>query len=162
MAVGALVRTCGICGITFTADGFGKGMKKYCGVSCAKTARGRRGAERNREQALKRRNQQRVRRARLVEQGLPYRDPLYQRDYDLRRNYGITLAEYDALAASQGGVCAVCREQCPTGRRLSVDHDHQSGQVRGLLCSRCNQALGLFRDRSDLLLAAIQYIGGGE
>ena len=73
-------------------------------------------------------------------------------------NKGMTKADYDALLAQQGGVCAICQGLCSNGRRLAVDHDHQTGQVRGLLCQRCNTALGLMRDRSELLLRAVTYL----
>lgn len=54
--------------------------------------------------------------------------------------YGITADDYDSLLAAQGGRCAICRAQ-PKSKRLAVDHDHKSGAVRGLLCSRCNHDL---------------------
>lgn len=79
-------------------------------------------------------------------------------DYHLRANYGISKAEYDALLAEQGGVCAICRQECCTGRRLSVDHDHETGKVRGILCSNCNIGIGKFKENTDLLLAAINYL----
>lgn len=61
----------------------------------------------------------------------------------LMDNYKLTVEQYDAVFAYQGGVCYVC--QCPEpvkGRRLSVDHDHDTGEIRGLACSRCNPLLG--------------------
>ena len=76
------------------------------------------------------------------------------RDYHLRRRYGITEAEYDALVAAQGGVCAVCQER-PPGH---VDHDHRTGAVRGVLCSGCNQGLGNFRDSADAMRRGADYI----
>lgn len=70
--------------------------------------------------------------------------------------------EYDELLASQGGKCAVCRTANPGGRggraAFHVDHDHDYHHVRGLLCSRCNQALGLLRDSPHLLRAALRYL----
>lgn len=54
--------------------------------------------------------------------------------------YGLTPAQYDALLQRQGGRCAICRAR-PKSKRLAVDHDHKSGAVRGLLCSRCNHDL---------------------
>jgi len=60
--------------------------------------------------------------------------------------YGITEAEYDAILAFQGGVCYVC-EHPPVNLRLSVDHDHETGLVRGLLCWDCNKALQMIRDQ---------------
>jgi hypothetical protein len=58
-------------------------------------------------------------------------------------NYKLTVEMYDAIFTFQGGVCYIC--QCPepvNGRRLSVDHDHETGEIRGLACSRCNPLLG--------------------
>jgi hypothetical protein len=74
------------------------------------------------------------------------------------KKYGITLDEYDRLFHSQGGVCRICRLPDPTGRRLSVDHDHKTGRVRGLLCHKHNTALGGFNDDLILLQAAIDYL----
>lgn len=79
----------------------------------------------------------------------------------LRRLYGISLAEYQALLDKQGGSCGICKGP-PMGRSngvyYHVDHDHQTGEVRGLLCSNCNTALGLFRDDVELLQKAIAYL----
>jgi hypothetical protein len=58
---------------------------------------------------------------------------------NLKRKYGLTNEEYDALFLFQGGVCFICKRACPTGRRLAVDHDHDTGAIRGLLCTMCNQ-----------------------
>ncbi len=58
----------------------------------------------------------------------------------IAKTYGLSPAEYDALLARQGGRCAICRAR-PKSKRLAVDHDHGSGAVRGLLCSRCNHDL---------------------
>ncbi len=81
----------------------------------------------------------------------------------LLKNYGIDSEEYDGLLSSQNGVCAICRQPEMLKRRgktapLSVDHDHTTGKIRGLLCSRCNTGLGLFRDDTKLLKAATWYI----
>ncbi|MFD3740445.1 endonuclease VII domain-containing protein [Streptomyces sp. NPDC058629] len=74
-----------------------------------------------------------------------YRDKqsVYRRRFKLSR-YGLTEAEYDAMLLAQGGVCAMCRETCVSGRQLAVDHDHTTGFVRGLLCVKCNRQLGIF------------------
>lgn len=82
------------------------------------------------------------------------RDPsLYDRiewKSKLKRLYGITPEQYHEMLANQGGVCAICgthkrRANRPT-ERLSVDHCHRTGRVRGLLCTRCNSALAFFDD----------------
>ncbi len=85
------------------------------------------------------------------------------------RKYGLTLAEYDRMEAEQDGRCYICGERevvqrKPKGGRpntiahLSVDHDHETGQVRRLLCNRCNRAIGLFRDNPHLLEKAATYL----
>jgi len=76
----------------------------------------------------------------------------------LLRNYGITVEQYDKLVDLQGGVCAICRREDDQGHQLAVDHCHSSGTVRGLLCHKCNVALGLFRDDPAALAAAAEYL----
>lgn len=76
----------------------------------------------------------------------------------LKRGYGITEAQYDEMVASQDGKCRICRSACKTGQRLSVDHCHKTGKVRGLLCKNCNNAIGLFKDDPELLRRAIEYL----
>jgi hypothetical protein len=73
------------------------------------------------------------------------------------RKYGITLQEYDLLFTSQNGVCAICGNE-QTNKRLSVDHNHETGEVRGLLCSKCNHAIGLFKDNIKYMANAIAYL----
>lgn len=75
----------------------------------------------------------------------------------LNHRYGISIEEYDKLFLAQGGVCALCSEP-PTVRYLSVDHCHRTGTVRGLLCKKCNTALGLFRENIKTLRAAAEYV----
>ena len=72
--------------------------------------------------------------------------------------YGITGAEYRLRLRKQRGVCAICQEKCKTGWRLGVDHCHTSGQVRGLLCGKCNSGLGMFKDDPERLIQAIGYL----
>ena len=73
------------------------------------------------------------------------------------RLYGLSLEAYQELLAQQGGVCAICGS--PPGKRaLAVDHDHVTGEVRALLCTRCNVGIGGFRDDPQLLVAAIAYL----
>ena len=77
------------------------------------------------------------------------------RDGERARRYGLTLAQYRALQARQGNACAICRKVM---RVLCIDHCHVSGRVRGLLCPKCNSALGLYADDPRLLRAAIAYL----
>jgi len=75
----------------------------------------------------------------------------------LQKAYGLSLAEYDALVSRQGGLCAVCEHPPRSGHRLHVDHDHQTGVVRALLCGGCNSALGLMDENPDLLFKLFDY-----
>jgi hypothetical protein len=74
------------------------------------------------------------------------------------KKFGLTESQYDEMLAAQGGTCAICHGACPTGWRLAVDHDHETGQVRGLLCLRCNSALGLFHEQPERLRSALAYL----
>lgn len=76
----------------------------------------------------------------------------------LRRKYGLTLERYEALLAAQKESCAICGKECPSGKALGVDHDHATGEIRGLLCSPCNIGLGSFRDDPQRLEVAIRYL----
>lgn len=69
------------------------------------------------------------------------------RAYELRRDFGITVEQYAEMLASQDGVCAICQKP-PTRVPLAVDHDHQTGRVRGLLCTACNLGLGIYESRA--------------
>jgi len=101
-------------------------------------------------------------RAKFCSQDCKLKDgqPKRIRRYNLKRKYGLTESEYDAILAEQGGGCAICRTTTPKGRaqQFHVDHDHDAGGVRGILCSECNTGLGKFRDRIDLLEAAVAYL----
>ena len=75
--------------------------------------------------------------------------------------YKLSESQYDAMLAGQSGVCAVCQEECVSGNRLAVDHDHDSGFVRGLLCSQCNHSAGKMKDSPQLLRKLADYIEAG-
>lgn len=105
------------------------------------------------------------------------RNKLHYVDALLRKTYSVTLEHWNALWRMQGGVCAICgghEVSLYRGvlRSLSIDHDHTCcpgtptcGQcTRGLLCMRCNRALGLFQENPELLRAAAEYLeqGGAE
>lgn len=76
------------------------------------------------------------------------------RKYHLKRRYGITLDEFDALLAKQGSLCPICLKR-PAAH---VDHDHRTGKVRGILCEMCNGGLGQFRDDPETIERAIEYL----
>lgn len=84
------------------------------------------------------------------------------REYHLRTKYGITVEQYAELLDKQGGGCAVCgKTPGEEGRNLAVDHDHKTGEIRGILCTYCNHRLvGKWRDGS-LLRRIADYIEQG-
>lgn len=89
-------------------------------------------------------------------------DPRISRDANLRWRFGIGLAEFEAMDAMQGGMCAACGNP-PDGRAhntkvLHVDHCHRTGAIRQLLCARCNTALGLLNEDPDRIAALGAYI----
>ena len=79
--------------------------------------------------------------------------------YQRKCTFGITMEDYNQFLEDQNSVCAICQQKCGSGNRLSVDHCHNSGKVRGLLCGNCNRALGLFKDNKKFLQKAIDYLG---
>ena len=81
-----------------------------------------------------------------------------ERKNRLRRNFRITLDQYDEMFAAQNGVCAICGNINPDGNRLAVDHDHKTGKVRGLLCAGCNIGLGNLKEDVTTLSNAIVYL----
>ncbi len=87
----------------------------------------------------------------------PERYKRAKRERELKQQYGITIEQYNELLAEQGGVCAVCRGT-NSDRRLAVDHDHRTGQIRGLLCYHCNMAAGYLRDSVEFAAAMSHYL----
>jgi len=73
------------------------------------------------------------------------------------RSYGITVEDYNRMLEEQNGGCYICGQQ-DSNRALSIDHDHNTGKVRGLLCSNHNRALGLMGDDPEIVLAAHKYL----
>lgn len=93
--------------------------------------------------------------------------PSYTRAYKRKftvKKYGLSAEEYRILYEAQKGLCAICLRQetaiNPSGelRDLNIDHSHETGEVRGLLCRNCNVALGLFNDSLDILAKATNYL----
>lgn len=75
----------------------------------------------------------------------------------LQNKYGISIDEYEELSAKQDDKCLICNNE-ELGIKLAVDHDHKTGEIRGLLCHNCNRGLGMFKDNTDLLYKAIKYL----
>lgn len=82
------------------------------------------------------------------------------RDWELKRLFSISIEDYERMLSEQDGVCAICKqpENHRKSKTLSVDHDHITGRVRGLLCSLCNSGLGYFKDNIKIMELAIIYL----
>ncbi len=77
----------------------------------------------------------------------------------LKRKYGITDAQFNEILAAQNYVCAVCKRDEPRANsKLAVDHCHATGKVRGLLCTKCNTAIGLLDDSPGLAMELLNYM----
>lgn len=83
---------------------------------------------------------------------------LCRRHYNIVKKTEIDIDEYIKKIVSSDGVCAICNQKCSHGKHLSLDHDHDTGEFRGMLCAPCNMALGGFRDDPDILASAIMYL----
>ena len=90
-------------------------------------------------------------------------NPRKSKDANLQNSYGISIEEYEIMFEKQGGRCAICgKHQSELTKRLFVDHSHETGKVRSLLCTNCNFGIGYFKDSELLLLRAAEYLREGQ
>lgn len=79
--------------------------------------------------------------------------------YHLMQAYGITVEQYEEMYEKQERCCAICKDELPKhGKNVHVDHCHETGNVRGILCSRCNTGIGQLRHDPRIIEAAITYL----
>lgn len=151
--------TCADCGAVFKPPGHTGLPPKRC-ESCRKARKkltdaekARRWREANPDRAREHWNKHN--RKRLA-------DPEFlrqKREAHMLKTYGLTVADFDALLAKQGGVCAICKgTPNGPGKRFHVDHCHKSSKVRGLLCGKCNTAIGLLNDDPERAESAAAYL----
>jgi len=79
------------------------------------------------------------------------------RAYQMQKDYGLSIEQFDALLTSQSGKCAICKRLF-INLRNEIDHDHVTGLVRGILCQKCNTLLGMSNDSPEILLNAVSYL----
>lgn len=82
----------------------------------------------------------------------------YNRMVSLRKLYGMSLEEYENIMERQDGGCAICGRKPGSKRKHHVDHDHETGKIRGILCSQCNTGLGMFSDDIEKMKTACIYL----
>lgn len=90
--------------------------------------------------------------------GYRLRHPGAKRNQHRNHRYEITELEYEFILQKQNGKCAICNGVSANGKSLCVDHDHENGNIRGLLCIKCNTGIGLLRDSKDIMKKAIAYL----
>jgi hypothetical protein len=76
----------------------------------------------------------------------------------LKSRYGITVENYNQMLVSQDGVCSICKGINSNGKPLFIDHNHETGKVRELLCTTCNSAIGLLKENPFLALEVARYL----
>jgi len=130
----------------YYTDKSGKYNKSYACKSCAK-----RRSKIYKNIPINRERQNAIRAVRRKD-----KDPKIARKYELFSKYGITLSQYDEMFNKQNGRCAICG--LTSKANLSVDHNHSTGTVRGLLCNNCNRGIGYLKDSIELLASANSYL----
>lgn len=126
-----LSRTCHECNADFVA---GTWNAKYCSDKCYKTVKNR-----------------------VVKLNPNY--SFNNHKSSIRQNFGLSIAQYEDMMTEQQNRCAICRiHQSEEKRRFAVDHNHDTGQIRGLLCINCNRGLGAFKDSDEMLVEATEYL----
>lgn len=83
------------------------------------------------------------------------------RAYYLKRAHGISLARYCEILAEQEYRCRICYKPFNSPKATHIDHCHKTGKIRGILCQKCNNALGLLEDSKEILSSALRYLGNG-
>ena len=81
-----------------------------------------------------------------------------RRDYDWQYRYGISPEQYLEMLKAQDGKCKICGRELPDEQYLDIDHNKETGEVRGLLCPKCNKGLGLFNEEPANFIKAIEYL----
>lgn len=81
-----------------------------------------------------------------------------RRDYDWQYKYGLSPEQYYEMWEQQKGRCKICGKELPEGQYLCVDHNAETGEIRGLLCNQCNMGLGCFHDNTNVMENAIKYL----
>lgn len=105
-------------------------------------------------------------RARKQRESFDWKDYYQKNKESIRRNkrarkmmgFGLTFADWEAMLQTQHHKCLICDVELNEKTRPTLDHDHATGKVRGILCNVCNRALGLFKDKQDVLKKAISYL----
>jgi Autographiviridae endonuclease VII len=164
-------KRCTVCGETKPLDAFYRsagmrdGHRNDC-KACNLAAKARRYAANPEQMKARVRQWQRANPERIRAYRRVYRQRAEVKARDraghLRRAFGITQQHYEQLLVAQHGGCAVCGRAPRVGKALHVDHDHATGEIRGLLCFSCNSALGNLGEDEKRIRAMLDYLTGGD
>ncbi len=159
-----MLKTCSQCGQEKSTDEFYPLPTRRCGVrsNCKVCAAKRDRSTGKPRGPVPKYETEKERQKAKVEAGKRFRmrrGKDYARDHQLQHKFNITLDDYNRMFAEQNGCCVLCdRHQSEFKTRLAVDHNHETGGVRGLLCTRCNIRLGVLENR-QFIEKAIKYLG---
>jgi len=143
-------RLCGTCKIIkplseYRYQNKSKGTKGYECNACTKI-RSKEWRNKNKEKVIEYRKQYSKTNKKII------------KEYSLKNTYGITVEQHKQMFVSQNGRCAICNKQFIKSKDIHIDHNHITGQIRQLLCSHCNTAIGLLKEDTYILNNAIQYL----
>ena len=161
-AIGPEVKACTKCGRSKPLHEFYKNRPDCIPCNRRRQAQYRSRPEIRRRAVERARKWQRRNRERYLKNQRAYKEKnrariqAENRERHLRKTYGLTPDQYQAMNSAQNGLCAICSR--PEAGGLHIDHDHTTGSVRGLLCGRCNKAIGLFDDDPFRIQAAGVYL----
>lgn len=132
----------------------------FCGKSCADAFSGRnkktvlQKREYNKKYYWRNRDKMVNRTRKWLKDHPEYTIPEYRLRTRIKCTYGITLEQRNEIIGRQGGMCAICKKS----EAVNIDHCHKTGRVRGVLCSRCNAAIGMLLDDPGIALSASEYL----
>ena len=159
-------KDCFKCGKEKLVSDFYKDITKKDGLSsyCAECSRKAKKVyyEQNKERLLKKQRKDRKQNPKKYKEYDKIHYKKYKKQYierSLKKNYGLTLDDYNKMFNEQQGCCAICGiHQSELKRALDTDHNHKNGQIRQLLCNSCNRLLGHSKENIEILKLAIKYL----
>ena len=151
-----MLKTCNTCKIEQDTSNFYKSKKDglmYSCKSCSRKNKDEWNKNNPEKTKIQNRKSDKVRSIKIKEDPIRYRK---YREIQVKNKYGISMEDYDKMFLSQNSVCAICKSS--TINALCVDHNHETGQIRGLLCHRCNLVIGNAKENINTLLETITYL----
>lgn len=155
------MKFCNGCGLNKDLNFFGKDRSNKDGLTHrCKSCRNPQSKEWQRKNPEKVKEANRKNREKRKEYYNSPERKLKYRSWELERKFGITHEDYELMLAEQDGVCKICKQHRVASNKyyMAIDHCHNTGKIRGILCTRCNTAIGLLEENIDNLNNAIKYL----